>query len=167
MIAITGTPGTGKTSVARIISKRLGLPLIEANALIRTKRLYTHREGGSMVVDPERLRRALSGFEGVAEGHLLCEFPLPAKCIVLRASPRAIARRLAPRNYGAQKLRDNIEAEALDYCAIMARKHYRRVIEVDTTGLSPVQSAAKALRYLTGGTDRVDWSSYFLTAKCV
>lgn len=166
MIAVTGTPGTGKTLVARAISKRLGLPLIEVNSLAKEKKLYTSVEQGSLVVDLAKLKRALRGFTGVAEGHLLCEIRLPAKVIVLRASPRTIARRLAPRRYSKQKLKDNIEAEALDYCAIKSRQHYRRVIEVDTTGLTPAQSAAKTLRYLRSGkSDRVDWSGYFLTAK--
>lgn len=166
MIAVTGTPGTGKTLVAREVAKHLRLPLIEVNALVKEKKLYTHVDHGSLVTDLARLKRALRGFAGVAEGHLLCEISLPAKVIVLRASPRTIVKRLAPRHYDKGKLKDNIEAEALDYCAIKARQHYARVIEVDTTGLTPAQSAAKALRYLRSGkSDRVDWSSYFLTAK--
>ena len=164
MIVVTGTPGTGKTAVARIISKSLGLPLIEVNALVKEKRLYTGRESGSLIVDMPKLKRALRGFTGVVEGHVLCELKLPGTAIVLRASPRSIRARLAPRHYPARKLLDNIEAEALDYCAAKAEQNFSRMFQVDTTGLTPNQSATKALRFLKrGGSDFVDWSSYFLT----
>jgi len=163
MIVVTGTPGTGKTTVAKLIAARLSLPLIEVNRLVRQKHLYCGRESGSLLVDMKALKKELKHFEGVAEGHVLCELRLPATAIVLRASPRAIRRRLEPRHYSKQKLKDNIEAEALDYCAIMARKNYKQVADVDTTGLKPPQSATKAINYMQKGkSDSVDWSSYFM-----
>lgn len=163
MIVVTGTPGTGKTSVARILSRRLSLPLIEANSLVRKEHLYHGIEGGSLLVDMPALKKELTRFTGIAEGHVLCEMRLPATAVVLRASPRAIRRRLLPRHYSKRKLNDNIEAEALDYCTVMARENYKKVIEVDTTGLTAERSAAKAYRHLhTGASDHVDWSNYFM-----
>lgn len=166
MIVITGTPGTGKTTIAKLISKRLDLPLIETNKLVRKKKLYTRKEKDSLVVDLKKLKKELHGFKGVVEGHVLCEIPLPATIIILRASPRSIKKRLSPRRYSKQKLRDNIESEALDYCLFKAKKNYRRVIQLDTTGLSPSKAAAKTLRYLNENlSDSVDWSDYFLNAR--
>lgn len=163
MIVVTGTPGTGKTSVARIIAARLSLPLIEANRLVKQKHLYHGRESGSLLVDMPALKKELVHFDGLAEGHVLCELRLPATAIVLRASPRALRRRLAPRHYSKKKLGENIEAEALDYCSIMARKNYQHVLDVDTTGLKPSQSATKTINYLQKGkSDFIDWSGYFM-----
>ncbi|MFC2175047.1 adenylate kinase family protein [archaeon] len=163
MIVVTGVPGTGKTSVARILSKRLSLPLIEVNQLVRQKKLFTGKENNSLIVDMKRLALELKGFNGIVEGHVLCELKLPATVVVLRASPRSLKRRLAPRCYSRQKLQDNIESEALDYCAIHASKNYKKIIQVDTTGLSPAQAAAKTLRYLeTKKSDSIDWSEYFM-----
>ena len=163
MIVVTGVPGTGKTTVARILSKRLSLPLIEVNKLVRQKKLYTKKEKGCLVVNMKKLAAALRGFDGIAEGHVLCELPLPGTAVVLRTSPRALKRRLAPRRYPRQKVLDNIEAEALDYCAINAKQNYKKIIQVDTTGLPPSQSAAKVMHYLkTKKSDSVDWSNYFM-----
>lgn len=166
MFVITGTPGTGKTTIAKLIAKRLELPLIEVNKLVKQKKLYTGTEGGSLVVDMAKLKKELRGFDGVVEGHVLCELKLPATALVFRASPLALRKRLAPRKYPKQKVLDNLEAEALDYCAIKATENYSRIIQIDTTGLTPAKSTSIALNYLKrGGSDFVDWSEYFLSVR--
>jgi adenylate kinase len=164
MIVVTGTPGSGKTTVARRLAKTLRMPFIAVNDLVKEKRLYTGVSDGSLVVNAAKLARALRGFRGVVEGHVLSDMRLPASvCVVLRASPRSIAARLRPRRYSPLKLEDNIEAEALDYCAIHALQNYRCVVQVDTTGRTPAESAKRALRAIrTMRSDRVDWSAYFL-----
>ncbi len=163
MIVITGTPGTGKTTIAKIVARRLSLPLIETNKLVKQKKLFAGKENGSLLVKMPALARELKGFKGVVEGHVLCELKLPGTIVVLRASPRAIKKRLAPRRYSKQKINDNVEAEALDYCAIYSKQNYRKIIQVNTTGLTPNQAASKVLNYLESKkTDSVDWSEYFL-----
>ena len=108
------------------------------------------------------LKKELAGFKGVVEGHVLCEIALPAKCVVLRTPPKTVKSRLKKRGYSEQKVKDNVEAEALDYCAIRARQNYKNVVEVDTTGLSVPQCVDRVVKALrTGRSDFVDWSSWF------
>ena len=169
MIVVTGTPGTGKTAIARLVAAELGLPFISVNTLIKSKRLHFGMDNGSLVVDMRALARELRGFNGVVEGHVLCDLKLPAdRVVVLRASPRSIARRLKPRNYSRQKLQDNIDSEALDYCLIRSIGNYgrRKVVQVNTTGRMPVESARRAIRAIsTMRSDRVDWSGHFLSRE--
>ncbi len=169
MIVVTGTPGTGKTTIARLLAAELGLPFISVNTLIRAKKLHTGMDQGSLVVDMRALARELRGFKGVVEGHVLCDLKLPAdRVVVLRASPRSIARRLGPRNYPKQKLQDNIDSEALDYCLIRSIENYgrRKVVQVNTTGLMPQENVRRVLRSIsTRKSDRVDWSGYFLSRE--
>ena len=40
MIALTGTPGTGKSSIAKKLAKKLGYELIDLNDVIKKKKLY-------------------------------------------------------------------------------------------------------------------------------
>ncbi|MBN3037368.1 MAG: adenylate kinase family protein [Candidatus Diapherotrites archaeon] len=164
MIVISGTPGTGKTQVARLVAKSLGLPLLDVTRLVREERLFTSRENGVLVVDMPALGKRLRGFSGLAEGHVLCELKLPARCVVLRTDPRVLEARLKRRKYRKQKILDNVESEALDYCLIYARENYRDVLQVDTTRRTAEQTARRVLRVLDGKavSDKVDWTDWIL-----
>ncbi|MCD6522376.1 MAG: adenylate kinase family protein [Candidatus Diapherotrites archaeon] len=164
MIIITGVPGTGKTSVARELSKKMRVPLIEVNRIVREKKIYTGKEDGSYVVDMKRLKKEIENRNGVMEGHLLCEIPLKAEYVfVLRCSPKVLWRRLQKRHYSKKKIKENVEAEALDYCLIRARENYKKVYQVDTTRRTVASTVRKILRIMRGEEDdSVDFSNYFL-----
>lgn len=164
MIVVTGTPGTGKTTLAKALGKTLDLPVIHVNELVKKKRkLSLGREGSSILVDLKALKKELRGFNGIVEGHVLCEISLPAKAVVLRTSPKELERRLKRKGFGKRKIRDNVEAEALDYCLIKARENYKKLIQVDTTGTTADAALARTLFLLREMvSDKVDWSDYFL-----
>ena len=52
-VIITGTPGTGKTTVSNIVSKNLNSPLIHINDLINEKHIYNGHDDkkGYKIVD--------------------------------------------------------------------------------------------------------------------
>lgn len=165
MIVITGTPGTGKTSVSKVLGKALKMKVLHVGDLVKEKNhLCCGEEGGSLLVDVEKLREELEGFDGIAEGHVLCEISLPARAIVLRTNPIELEARLRKRDYSESKIRENVEAEAIDYCWINASQNYEDLIQVDTTGLSVEATKAKILFMLDGlESDSVDWSEFFLS----
>lgn len=162
-IVITGTPGTGKSSIARLLSKKLGVPLVDIKSIARKDRLVSP----SHEVDIPKLSRSLA-FLGrrknfIAEGHLACEVRIPADAIiVLRCHPRILRERLSRRGYGPGKLEENLMAEMLDYCAQRAELVYRRkTLELDTSARDARQCAAEiegALRHKKKQIDNVDYS---------
>ena len=163
MIVITGTPGTGKTTLADELAELLKLPVIHVNDVVKQKKLYTDVEDGSLVVDLPALKRELKNFTGIAEGLVLCEIKLEGVAIVLRAAPEELEKRLRKKGFHGGKIKENVEAEALDYCAIKARQNYKRVIEIDTTGRTVEDTVERVLLALAGVPgDKVDWSNYFL-----
>jgi len=155
-IIITGTPGTGKTSVAEALHEKTGWPIIRANDLV-------HRE----YVDTRKLRmKALWTIknmkDAILEGHLFCEVKLPVDhVIVLRTRPDVLLQRLKPRNYPEKKIQENIMAEMLDYCLSRAEKKYDDVWQIDTTERTAEETADLILNALNDGQkirEDVDWS---------
>lgn len=164
MIVITGTPGTGKTAVTVSLGKALGLSVLHVNDMVKKKKkLSLGKEGGSIVVNLKELKKELKGFDGIVEGHVLCEVRLPAKVVVLRTDPKELEKRLEKKRFGKKKIQDNVEAEALDYCLIKARENYKKVVQIDTTGRSVDATLARVLFMLEDMVgDKVDWSDYFM-----
>lgn len=138
-IALTGTPGTGKSAVAQRLPARWGATEV-AELALRTGAGRRIRAG--VEVDLPRLGRWLRSHpeeEGptVVVGHLAHLLPI-RDAIVLRCRPVELARRLARAHRGSAEDRQaNLESEATDVVLVEAMALGRRVWEVDTTGRSP------------------------------
>jgi adenylate kinase len=166
-VVITGTPGTGKSTVADLLGKCLKLGVIHCDrAFIEKNNLYSDEENGSLVVEIEKLERLLrKEKDRVVESHILCDIKLPADfCFVLRTSPEKLEKRLSSRKWDEGKIGENVEVEALDYCLIRAKDNYIKVVQVDTTERAAEETTDLMLKAMKGkfSGDSVDWSDYFL-----
>ena len=172
MIAsITGTPGTGKSSAGKILPSR-GHRIIELGDFVKEKGLYDSydEERGSYNVDPEvldaALRKCLAGDPVLLIGHL-SHLVTTDLIVVLRCRPSVLARRLESRGWGPEKVRENVEAEALDVILVESVESSSDVAEIDTTELTPEEVADAVERVLAGekekyGVGNVDWSGEVL-----
>ena len=175
-IALTGTPGTGKTTICKILGKKYRI--IDINQMITGEGLHTGRDElrGSLVADMEALQGRLDELvKGetvtiIIEGHLSHYLEGSDAVIVLRTRPCVLAQRLLDRAYSKEKVRENMEAEALDVILVETTQKHDRVYEVETTESSPEDAAVlvdsiighlaagnfeQVERYLPG---RFDWS---------
>jgi adenylate kinase len=136
-VALTGTPGTGKSSVAERVAERLDVEVIHLNDRIREEGLYTGRdeERDSLIADMEAVEDHLDGWSGLLDSHLAHQLDADA-VIVLRCAPDELTERLEGRGEPAPKAAENAESEALDIVLSEAvRKHGEaNVYEIDTTG---------------------------------
>ncbi|MCK4718961.1 MAG: adenylate kinase family protein [Thermoplasmata archaeon] len=138
-IAITGTPGTGKTALGEELSRR-------GHTVLSVRDLALEHEcaladGEELEVDVSSLAAKLHGHtiglrEPVfIEGHL--SHLLPADMvIVLRLSPSILKERLGPRGYGEEKLHENLEAEGVGVCLSEAVETGLPVAEIDVDSMS-------------------------------
>lgn len=163
-VALTGTPGTGKSSVARRLSREFGA--VEVGDLAR--RIGTARGTRARRTVEVDLRRTTAWLERhpasgrqVLVGHLAHLLPVDL-AIVLRCHPLELGRRLRRARRGNPRTRaDNVAAEATDVVLVEARARIRRVREVDTTGRTPDAVAREVVRILRGRASprgpRVRW----------
>jgi adenylate kinase len=147
--AVTGTPGTGKTTV----TDRLDIPVTHLNDLIREAGLWTDRdaERDSLVADLDAVRAAIDERSGVVESHLAHHLDAD-RVVVLRCRPGVLADRLRDRGANEAKATENAESEALDVILSEAvATHGRdRVYEVDTTDRTPAAVAAEIEAVIDG-----------------
>jgi adenylate kinase len=175
VIAVTGTPGTGKTVFARMLAKSLGAELIDLNKLIVKKKIYRLDKKGTKVArlgemgrEFTRVLRSSKG-DAVVEGLLAHLLPkrLLTHVVVLRTRPEVLERRLKARGYGGKKLRDNLESEALDVILWEAVKTHgiRKVYEIDATRMKSKALVELFLRALKGEASlrpgKISWLEEF------
>ncbi len=130
MIALTGTPGVGKTAVAKDLRKR-GYAVASVIDLAEKHGCVVDVEEGEVIIDVEKLAEVVR-FDGIVEGHL-SHLLRPKMAIVLRCNPIVLKERLLARGWNYEKVMDNVEAELLDVILVEAIESCDEVYEIDTT----------------------------------
>ncbi len=163
LIGLTGTPGTGKTSVSKFLESKRHWKVIHLNEMIKEEHLYTEidEERDAVIADMElvrqRLEEIISGKESeliILESHLA--HYIADIVIVLRLYPTELKIRLEARGYAEEKIRENIEAEALDVILIEAFEWCEKVFEINTTGKSVEETGQhieKIIDYILSGSE--------------
>lgn len=165
LIALTGTPGVGKSTVAKILERR-GYRVFSVNELAEKFGCILGEEEGSKVVDVDKLAKEVRKVEKdltIIEGHL-SHLLKPDLAIVLRCNPIELKKRLEERGWSTEKILENVEAEIVDVILIEAMENVKEVYEVDTTNLSPEEVADIVEEILKGGGSKfkpgkIDWIS--------
>jgi adenylate kinase len=138
-VAVTGTPGTGKTTAVELIGT--ALDVIHLNDLIREEGLTegTDEDRDSLYVDLDAVSERLAGRDDVLVESHLAHYLDVDRVIVLRCRPDSLEDRLLERGESEAKAVENAEAEALDVILSEAvdRHGTDAVYEIDTTDTTP------------------------------
>src|SRR3989344_228819 len=138
-LLITGTPGVGKTAVAKEISRKLKLKVINETQFALQKGIGTWDEVENELEVPVKrleteLNRHLKKHDGaIIEGHLLCETRLKVDyAVLIRVNPELLEMRLERKGYRPEKIMDNVFCEGIDYCKKHLARRYPagKIIEV-------------------------------------
>jgi len=167
MIAITGTPGTGKTRLADELRLR-GYEVLDINEHIRSNGLLEEKDEArdTYCVDVDSLDLSLETYREkdliLVEGHMShcveCDMIL-----VLRCGPAELAKRLKGRGYSQNKVTENVQAEILDVILCEASEAGVPVCELDSSADGITLLADKTEDIIKGNIDKyrpgnIDWT---------
>ena len=180
VIFISGTPCTGKTTVASDLNDYLSRNgfhsrLIKVNDFAIENDLVLGEDPDKLykvVIDIDGLNESLndeidqrSNGILIVEGHLshLCEGA--DRMIVLRLNPSILKNRLEERDYAESKIQENLEAEALAVCSAEAYEIYGdKTNEIDASNKSVeeirdliIAIASDKMECPVGSIDFMEW----------
>ncbi len=178
IIALTGTPGTGKTSVAEVL-KTKGFEVVDLNKVACDKNFLIGKDTkrDSYIIDIEKFNKYIfdnyGGKEIVfIEGHLSHLLKTVEKIIILRCHPKVLKNNLSKKGWNKEKIKENIEAEVLDIilCEAVEIHKENNIFEINVSDKS-VEEIADMIIELTKNNfkmmkkykiGRIDWSEEIL-----
>lgn len=154
VLIITGTPCTGKTTLAKNLAQKLNFFNLDVNKLISKYRISEgyDKKRKTKIVDVSKLNKVLIYFikqnslnksnknikkcKGIIIDSHLSHY-LPRKyvdlCIVTKCDIKELNKRLGKKKYAKNKIQENLQAEIFDICHIEAIKQKHKIIVIYTT----------------------------------
>lgn len=155
---ITGNPGVGKHTTAKIIAEKINADIIDINDVAIDNNATGKKTDLGLDVDVKRLVRLLekqlkAERDLVIVGHLAPYVLKPvgiSLVAVLRRSPYELEKTLKKRGYSVDKVRENVASEILGTSLYDSLKTFdkRKVAEFDTTGKTPKETVDEILAAL-------------------
>jgi adenylate kinase len=155
VIVVSGTPGTGKTKLAKALAKELEQEYVDVNEIIKSRRLslgFDHTRKCE-IIDPKELSKILirgikKNPEQIIDSHLGHYIPkrYVDLCIITTCSLKVLGKRLQKRGYLENKIRENLDSEIFETCRIEAEERGLKIILVDTTTGFDLEGLSKRIR---------------------
>lgn len=137
-IIITGSVGTGKTTLAKKIAKEKNSVYIDVNKIIKENKLSEgfDKKRNCEIIDTEKLNKILiekiksSKKQLIIDSHLSHYLPKKyvERCIVCKCDLKKLKKRLQKRKYSKEKIEENLQAEILDVCLNEAKEIGHKII---------------------------------------
>ncbi|HEV8405878.1 MAG TPA: AAA family ATPase [Nitrososphaera sp.] len=157
-LVITGNPGVGKHTSARLIADKTGAEIIDINRIATDNNAIAKKTERGLEVDAKKLRSLLAKLlkarkNMLVVGHLAPYVLKPAginMVAVLRRSPYELEKTLEKRGYSSEKIKENLASEILGVSFYDSVKTFGRskIVEFDTTGKTPDQTTGEIMRAL-------------------
>ena len=166
VISITGSPGTGKSTVCSELSES-GYSVTSVRKLAEQNNCIEEydsvQETYPIDVNALRVKSDLSEYDFI-DGHLSHLLKTDA-VVILRCKPEKLKPRLEKRGYSEKKTRSNLEWEYLSGIASELSQDARPIIELDSTSSKISDLIDKILNFCdsvkSGKTDyihaKIDW----------
>lgn len=141
VIAISGTPGAGKTRLALFLAKKLHFSRLDLHRHYREIATGYDTKKHCYVIDLKKLEalvrkeRAKKVRGIIVDSHVAHLLPKRRVdiCLVLTCSTlKTLQKRLQRRGYSTKKIRENLDAEIFQVCLLEAREKGHQVLAFDT-----------------------------------
>ena len=148
IVAVTGTPGTGKTTLSKKLAKKLNFYYMDVNKIIskynlsegydkkrETKIIGTKKLNKKLAEEIQKIK-LLNKYNGIIIDSHLSHY-LPKKymdlCIIAKCGIKELNKRLKRKKYRKSKVQENLQAEIFDVCLNEARERKHKIVVIDTT----------------------------------
>jgi adenylate kinase len=177
-VALTGTPGTGKSAVATLLQKK-GYTIVRLHELAKQNGCINgiDKKRNSQLIDMDKLHKYIKkNFTTndlvFFEGHVAHLLKTMEKVIILRCHPKELNKRLMKKKWNNQKIQENIDAEIIDVilCEAVELHLKKNIFEIDTTKKTIEEVVASILKIgkknfqptKTYNIGQIDWSEEIL-----
>ena len=149
IIAVTGTPGTGKTTISKELAKKLSADHIDLNKYVLEHNKYSTYDlsRNCPIITQKSLRNAvlseiMPNYRKTPSKWIIIDSHmshfLPTKAIsfliiVGCSKLKTLERRLKKRKYTEQKVRENLDSEIFEICKIEAIERHPSAMYVDSS----------------------------------
>jgi len=164
---ITGNPGTGKHTIAKLVSKKLNLEIIDINKIAIEQGL-AKKNNHSLDVDVNKLKKIINkeaSENSILVGHLV-PYVIDSKnvkiSVVLRKSPYKLQSIYKKRKYSSKKSLENLGSEILGitYYDTVREFGKKKTFQIDTSNIS-ISTTAKKVELIfkrkSAKEDKIDW----------
>jgi len=142
IVIVTGTPGTGKTTVSKKLAKSLHCRYLDVKKILKKYSLNKEYDSKRkcFVISIPKLKKVLikeisKSKNLIIDSHL--SHYLPKKyvdlCIVTKTDLKQLKNRLKKRKYSSEKIIENLDAEIFDICLNEAKERNHNPIIINTT----------------------------------
>lgn len=171
MWIITGNPGTGKHTIAKLIAKKMALEIIDINKIAIENKIF-EKNKGVLDVDTQKLKKIIDkkvSKNSILVGHLAPHAISPKNVqlvIVLRKNPYKLQSIYKTRKYSVEKSLENIGSEILDIVLYETIHKFgkTKTLQVDTSNRT-ISSTVKKVESIFRGDrkeDIVNWLQVIL-----
>ena len=168
IIAITGTPGVGKTTIVELFSDT-NFTILSVKDLAKQYGCEGDFDEATQSIDID-IHRLAEQFEAdsqgytIVDGHLSHLLDVDA-IIILRCKPSLLHERLAKRGYSEQKITANVEWEMIagTWSEVIEFELDQPILELDTTNCEPEEIFVAITQWINDGYSkdsthpRIDW----------
>ena len=154
LIVISGSPGTGKSTLAQALVKTFGFKRLDLHDHYKTISTGYDRTKQAYNIDlkkiDELVKKELRSNDRtlVIDSHVTHLLPktLVDLCIILTCSNlKKLEKRLQERKYSKRKIRENLDAEIFQICLTEAQERGHQILLLDSSKLSKKDLVAQVM----------------------